>query len=123
MMDEPTAWLREVWDADERSARAIDSASVILTIGDTVRGSIPPEDSKFRSLIDPTDLLARIDAERRILDVHRPVRVRSTGDLGEDFIERCSMCDQFPAQYPCSTVRLIAWGYRHRPGYREEWRP
>ena len=25
--------------------------------------------------------------------------------------------------YPCRTVRLLASGYRHRPGYREEWAP
>ncbi len=26
--------------------------------------------------------------------------------------------------YPCRTVRLLASGYRHRPGYREqEWKP
>ncbi|MDT0567904.1 DUF6221 family protein [Streptomyces sp. DSM 3412] len=71
---------------------------------------------------DPARVLREIDAKRQLLDLHRPMRRRSTGS-GGGAIEDCQICDHFPAQFPCLTLRLLALPYADRPGYREEWRP
>jgi hypothetical protein len=75
-----------------------------------------------------------------ILDLHQPVA--ALGDLPADALtcirnwEECQECgpnNDRPAIlaapglgetfYPCRTVRLLASGYRHQPGYRKEWAP
>jgi hypothetical protein len=58
---------------------------------------------------DPVRVLADIAAKRAVLDLHRPVRRRSTGSGG--VIEDCGVCSHFPAQYPCTTLRLLAEAY------------
>jgi len=71
---------------------------------------------------DPQDTIARCEAELAILDEHGP---EFTDYIDGDGIERgtweCSMCEPggTPDNYPCKTVRLLASGYRHRPGYEE----
>lgn len=71
---------------------------------------------------DPARLLREIEAKRQIVRLHRPVTKRSTGS-GGGTVEDCAVCDHFPAQYPCLTIRLLTLPYVDRPGYREEWRP
>jgi hypothetical protein len=65
---------------------------------------------------------AEVDAKRRVLDLHGVVWRRSTGGVA-DRVADCRVCDHFPAQYPCPTLRLLALPYADRPGYRDEWRP
>ncbi|MER7047743.1 DUF6221 family protein [Streptomyces jumonjinensis] len=71
---------------------------------------------------DPERVLAEVDAKRRMLDVHRRVHRRSTGSAG-GINEDCAICDHFPAQYPCGTLRLLALPYAAHPDYQEAWRP
>lgn len=71
---------------------------------------------------DPARALREIEAKRQILALHRPVQQRSTGSGGGTVMD-CHICNHFPAQYPCATVRLLAMPYADRPGYHEEWRP
>ena len=66
---------------------------------------------------DPRDTIARCEAELAILDAHDrpehycplPVLPSAHGQLWT------------PAEGPCWTVRSLASGYRHRPGYAEHW--
>ena len=53
---------------------------------------------------DPRDVMARCAAELRLLAEH---------GHGET-------CDRGPA---CDILRLLAYGYRHRPGWLPEWAP
>lgn len=72
---------------------------------------------------DPKRVLAEVQAKRDIIALHLPRRVRSSSGLGEDHIEVCRMCQQFPARYPCGTLRALAMAYADRPGYKPDWRP
>lgn len=78
----------------------------------------------------PTDdglrRLAECEAKRKIIDLHRPRTRRNTGTAtfpGEDTVEDCICCDQFPARYPCETLRLLALPYAGHQDWREEGRP
>jgi hypothetical protein len=73
--------------------------------------SLPPYDgSHWSNDYDHVFVLADIAAKRKLIDLHRPIRQRSTGS-GGGTIEDCAVCDAYPAQYPCATVRLLAEAY------------
>lgn len=101
-----TTWLRERYRARQEQL-------------EFVRDFIP--ENHQGEFVDVEQELRELDAKRRILDLHRPVRKRSTGS-GGGIIEDCQMCDHFPAQYPCATMRLLALPLADHPDYREEWR-
>ncbi|GAA3205960.1 DUF6221 family protein [Actinocorallia longicatena] len=61
---------------------------------------------------DPEDVLSRCAAELAVLEAHG-----SNGAVPPS----CRECRDAP--HPCRTVLLLVSGYRHRPGYREGWRP
>ena len=79
---------------------------------------------------DPRDTIARCEAELAVLDLHTPVAVGSWDECGEcgpnnqgsELIAVPGDGDDF-FHFPCKTARLISYGYRYRPGYRQEWRP
>lgn len=59
---------------------------------------------------------ARCEAELAVLGEHAVT----------EWLVCCRACAGYyepRADFPCQTVRLIGYGYRHRPGYREEWKP
>lgn len=82
--------------------------------------------------------LAAVEADRAIVAEHRPV-VFTDRALGIVAATVCCRCHGVLAPpddddgtwsyplvqvgYPCRTVLLVASRHRHRPGYREEWRP
>lgn len=86
------------------------------------------------------DTIARCEAELAILDEHAIIE-RKVGWLETDEDQQIDISDHLPvcrvcvpknthfetrADVPtgsCRTVRLLAYGYRHRPGWREEWTP
>lgn len=70
---------------------------------------------------DPRDTIARCEAELAVLDEHRPFDPDS--DWLRDFCATCGELDHRKIRFPCRTVRLIGYGYRYRPGYREVWKP
>jgi hypothetical protein len=80
-----------------------------------------PSDAQFDHIAanDPRDTIARCETELAILDEHRPEGGAVPGEVC------CITCGDFPqVLYPCRTVRLVASGYKHWPGYREEdWKP
>jgi hypothetical protein len=146
MSDDLTAWLRKV--VGERLALARMAVSVQADVEDGAL-TIPAEpaaaslrwreqssgvlvtsdgreddawygtwamgDSRLTRLIaanGPCDTIARCEAELAILDLH----------FSNDF-ERYPECVHCAVEYwPCRTVRHLGYGYRARPGYREEWK-
>lgn len=81
--------------------------------------------TRFIADNDPGSVIARCEAELAILDEHAPVKA-GHGPKKDHLC--CSACvsvsdDAYLAiRSPCRTVRLLASGYKHRPGYREEWK-
>ena len=115
-------------------------------------GVHPMGDSSLTRLMeanDPQDTIARCEAELAILDEHGPLpdcsaemiaKYRAAGFpeaqiAAMEAMVSCARChvpvddsredeEQCrPVEYPCKTVRLLGYGYRFRPGYREEWKP
>lgn len=82
---------------------------------------------------DPANVLADIDAKRRIVDEHLP-RTVNIADY-EQFqpgVVICSTCSYPHGQsvgadeyrpHPCRTLRLLALPFAGHQDYREEWRP
>lgn len=72
----------------------------------------------------PRDTIARCDSELALLDLHS-----SSEDPHAPSDRTCDHCDTgdpyctVDMTYPCRTVRLLAQGYRHRPGYPREETP
>lgn len=103
-MDDLIAWLRAVLDEDwNRVQSEIDE----MGFGDLT----PSTDDLWH--------LADIEAKRAVLDEH-------TATVGP----ACPTCavhvggsEVASVRAPCRTVRLLASAYRHRDGYRDEWRP
>lgn len=118
--DELTTWLKQIWDEDEKAARAVAPLEDVATMGGPMRQSFThsrhsyaSEDGYPRSLSDPAAtshfnryepaaMLARIAAERAILEEHA-----------------CTDCNH--GFLPCYTQQLFAAAYSNRPGYREDW--
>ncbi|MBF8185711.1 hypothetical protein ITP53_08155 [Nonomuraea sp. K274] len=73
---------------------------------------LQPVEAIHIALHDPADAIARCEAELMLLDEHTP-----TGAA-----RRCPACAEETAA-PCGTLRRLAYGYRLRPGWRDEWRP
>ncbi len=113
------------------------SSGVLMTIApdapqDRGDGVHPMGDSSLSRLMeanDPQDTIARCEAELAILDLHKPTSVAE----GEFVVKRWLECQECgpnndlsgvyavpgegEAFWPCSTVRLLASGYKHRPGF------
>lgn len=127
------------------AAEWIEQSSGVLVTGeptetDTWHGTWPMGDSSLARLMeanDPQDTIARCEAELAILDEHaltwpggepeyetvdEPVTdshggvhyVVVRGDLIPPYT--CRICGYDDGR-PCKTVRLLAGGYRHRPGF------
>ena len=63
---------------------------------------------------DPRDTIARCEAELALLDEHPA----AAGTYLPAWAGRCQGCGD---RMPCTTVKLLATGYRHRPGFNPEW--
>ncbi len=80
-------------------------------------------------------VLADCRAKRRLLDLHKMVTEDYSGEwwtnrgdshvrTGCDDCRHCGVDGQdYIADGPCSTLRLLALPYSDHPDYREEWRP
>lgn len=74
---------------------------------------------------DPAVVLRRVEADRRILDLHERHYTGYAREPGE-----CGVCLKWEYNtgaemepWPCPTVRVLASGWSHMPGYRSEWSP
>jgi Family of unknown function (DUF6221) len=146
--DELVPWLRQrIRERRYLAERAVElgsaavweeTSSGVLVTGepadaDAWHGTWAMGDSSLARLMeanDPRDTIARCESELAVLDVHSPVAQGSWTECGE-----CGPNNQGAAliavpgdgdeffYFPCKTVRLLGYGYRWRPGYREEWKP
>lgn len=143
-MDDLVTWLRAAWDARERevgedervvtaaypntwSVEATRHENEFLIVPDhfpssagVARGEANAAHiarwDPARVLREVADERADIDAERRILNLHRPVVADDVPGLVQ-----CGFCHG--EAMPCQHVRLLALSMAGRDGYRSEWAP
>jgi hypothetical protein len=131
------AWLTAIWDEEEEialTAAGWDRSGRKRAGGQWVRSGISSvEDDERRSVIysdsgqvsgsvadhvarhDPASVLARIAADRKILELHEGVPVWPDDQL------HCFECSPDHSKHPCRTVRLLASPYKGREGWQEDW--
>lgn len=110
MDDDFAVWLRRQIEADLSKWRGLAAAY------------LPNVEREGEVLyFDALERVADHEAKLAILDEHRQ------GDKGSVWCSRCDPdSDMYTSTivfYPCRTVRLLGSAYRHRLGYREEWKP
>jgi len=98
LTDDLTEWLTRIWREDHARLSA-----------DTFCG--PPWPTT-------ANLLARIEVERKIFELHQP-QWNESSHIDNDFYG-CLLCVEANL---CDTVKLLASIHADRPGYREGWRP
>lgn len=142
--EDPVAWLRAQVEARLTAARlaareggtwtqdGVHTGSISSLGGQVVYDEGSPDEYQAAhiALNDPRDVIARCEAELAILDEHdeseTPEELRHGHWEGHGSNERwirnepndCPVCGD---ESPCRTVRLLASGYKHRPGYAEAW--
>ncbi|MEU5660043.1 hypothetical protein ABZ802_31160 [Streptomyces sp. NPDC047737] len=86
-------------------------------------GTCQPECTHQFGINDAEAKLRRVAAERKIVDLHRPVTLRGGG--GSEYFNTtivCTSCEpprQFPeTAYPCPTIVALAEGYGWTEGER-----
>lgn len=122
-MNELVEWLRGVLDERERLARAVAGSGVwneyieggddgwaIETVPGGDPGAIIGDEAMAHHIAanDPATALAKVAADRTILDRHAK---QSQGHA-------CQLCWPFRCEVAIMAVPYAAWA-----GYREEWRP
>lgn len=121
------AWLTAIWDEEQATAehaspgpwRLNDEHSEVLAVDDIeVCTAFALSNNQLRwtarhiALQDPSAVLARIAADRKLLELH-------TGDNDEP-------CQSYAGNWtyePCDTAKALASRYADRPGCRAEWLP
>lgn len=116
MSDDLTTWLRRQVEADLSRWR------------DLAAAYLPNVEREGEVLyFEAREHAAQYEAALRLLDIHAPVPAGYRGDgliAGEYGCHACHVHEQgTDPEWPCITVRLLASGYCHRIGYREEWKP
>ena len=125
--EDPAAWLRAQVVARLAAAKlaareggkwtqdGVNTGNISSLGGQVVYDEGSPDEYQAAhiALNDPQDVIARCEAELAILDEHGP------SEVAPDACRRC----KGGLAFPCRTVRLLASGYRHRPGYAEAWPP
>lgn len=108
-------WLRKQIVDDLRKWRALEAAY----LPDVEReGEVLWQEARERA--------DGFEAQLAILSEHESYQCSNPEGLRCD---RCASNQAYPSgaaiheAYPCRTIRLLGSGYKHRPGYREEWRP
>lgn len=132
------AWLRRQVEIDRAAARDIieseaadavwiEPTSGVLQTGapthdDTWAGTFAIGDSRLTRFIashDPQDIIADCDSRLAALDLCERVIGEDAGKHGG-----CSAVDAWSALAVARlALGLLAARYRHRDGYREEWKP
>jgi hypothetical protein len=126
-MDELVRWLNGQLDEDERIAREatqgawVWSREFVTPPGYHHRtvGPLEPGDAAYIAEHSPAQVLAEIDAKRRILSDVLPtmradeIRIAGEWGIGSEQVREASD----------DLLSLLALPYADRPGYRDEWRP
>lgn len=97
----PVAWLRATIEGDKKIAET--------------SGFGEKREHAIRHIVrhGPQDVIADCEAKLAILERHLGDPDSAIGGAW------CVVCDF--QHLPCPTVRLMASGYRYRPGYQEAW--
>jgi hypothetical protein len=113
-MDELVGWLRERLDEDERVALRLEDDRPEHP-RQVAYYDYATEDMLSVLGLPRRSVLARVEAERMILDAHsRPWIGAYEG----------TTCDECMNGWPCPTLRALAYGHRHDgPGYDPAWDP
>lgn len=112
------------------SISSLNGAKVVSSTGPGSAVSI--DDALHIARHDPQNVIADCDAKLAIIDNYADTthirdeaaeRIRAAGD--HPAAEDLDTWDRAQREIPVMEhwVRLLAQGYRHRDGYREEWRP
>lgn len=125
----PTGETSVEWDGPEPQEVPVLRRVATLNYGDG-GGVWEREDADHIVLNQPQDTIARCESELLLLDTHKPISgaryISRSEDEPRDVCEVCcSQSDWGVAYgvYPCLTIRIVASGYRHFPGWREDWAP
>jgi hypothetical protein len=150
-MDDFVKWLGMQLDEDERIAKAapagpwsmdgsgsivdVNGGRVIPSVGGALDGRTTrwPESPAADHILsqDPARSLRELDAKRKLLILHRPVRrtdfTESDGSPAGSLVV-CHECDANTTDAdwpdtPCWTLRYLAAPYADRTGYKEDWQP
>lgn len=124
MSDDMLTWLRAQIEVRLAKAQAatqgvwMDDGSIWVGhhMNEIVEWVTCDEDLAHIMANQPSDAVARCEAELAILDLHAP---RVPEDYERWGTSDCRACHDLT---PCRTVRLLAYGYRNHPDYSEEWR-
>lgn len=131
--DGVVAWLMATLDEAEREARAeqhdvtpdhYGMERCDLAISPALRH--PGDDCTCGLVHRQAVVLAAVEVDREILAEHEsrgPINEQWSWSREYPWCVRCSDADEGPTDWPCRTILLVASRYRHRPGYREEWKP
>lgn len=149
-MEEMLTWLRATIEGDKARAEQATAGDWESVVDDHGRGQVDAsvwsesigyyitekvssgprhrEDAAHIAIHDPRDTIARCEAELALLDLHEHVETSSlarrlAGGRCQPFgCEVCHEKDQIVwGEGVCATIRLLASGYRHRPGFNPEW--
>ncbi len=99
---------------------AEDAELFSITIGATAANE---DHLRHIALNDPQDTIARCEAELALLADHSDFDFPANDDDGPGGYSWTARCDGCGQPTPCRTVRLLASGYRRRPGWLPEWTP
>lgn len=111
------------WHIEGRYPQTISNAEAIV-IAETFEGpQFPPSIARHIVAHDPQDTIARCKAELALLADHSDFDFPANDDDGPGGYSWTAHCDGCGQPTPCRTVRLVASGYRHRPGWLPEWAP
>ena len=152
-VDDLAAWLTQIWDEQEATARAVAVEGRPLeggsgswfesdrSIGDKTGYVVAygvEWDAARKHIVnhDPASVLARIAADRQILELHtgeHSCQELQTGTYPDDWPESASWgkpgaqwrhaSTEYFEDEPCPTARLLAQPYADRPGCQDSWRP
>jgi hypothetical protein len=127
--DDLAAWLTEIWDEAEKAARFTIELTEHSYPADefqihwgwsrltTNRTNGSGGASMALGAPSPTEVLARIAADRQILELHAGQSSWPDDEL------HCRECGPDHSRYPCRTIRLLALPHADHPGYQEAWKP
>ena len=132
-VDELAAWLTQIWDEREEAARfEKELTEDIYADGEftveyqwarmTKHASGGYGSSFAKGAPSPTEVLARIAADRQILAEHTRNAGRCDTCIKDVWVEYGDPVLEYHEHW-CPTVRLLASPYADRPGYQEAWRP
>jgi hypothetical protein len=134
-------WLTQIWDEEEAAMKRVGERIWFVCddghfeeptrdddpwdgTGEYVRWDdgdyrLPNHHNTWLEAFNPASVLARIAADRKILELHG---VAWNGEV-------CTVCHHLVGRelqvdndaWPCQTVRLLASPYKGREGWQEEW--